>query len=62
MLGQSRKDRAAHFAAQHEAFEASFAGQLKKLKDCQAGNNHSFVADPHYGNKEFCTVCETEKA
>jgi hypothetical protein len=61
MLGQSRKDHAAHHAARHAAFENTFGGQLKKIKDCQAGNNHTFAADPHYGNKEFCTTCETER-
>lgn len=59
MLGQSRKDYAAHHAARHAAFENTFAGQVKKIKDCQAGNNHNPAYDPHY-NATFCTTCETE--
>jgi hypothetical protein len=58
MLGQSRKDKAAEAAKRHEAFQNSFAGQVKKIQDCK---DHTYVADPHYDNKEFCSTCETEK-
>jgi hypothetical protein len=45
--------------AKYARYEASFAGQLNKIKNCESKASHTPAYDKHY-NATFCTTCETE--